>query len=206
MRRQHSTLAPGATCVIALLLTLGCRSTLRAPLASETSAAESVPGSRLDAVEAHERPHREDRFVWSKGFEAYEFRISEGAFDYEFTHCTGVGESARGAVKHVGQGRLVLAGEADLGERAQADSSSDPRRVFRLEREMYAVPWCDETFLVPASLMPDFCALVNAHGADAVKHADFPRRMRSVDDSPGAQISLHDLPNVSMQFMSHFVE
>ena len=78
--------------------------------------------------------------------------------------------------------------------------------MFRLEREMYAVPWCDETFLVPASLMPHFCALVNAHGADAVKRADFPRRMRSVDDSRGAQVSLNDLPNVPMEFMSQFVE
>jgi len=206
MRLHPAAQAFCATHIIVLLVAVACNSTRHGPVATEAAVAERVHGSPLDAVDARGRPRWEGRYVWSNGFEVYEFRISDGTFDYQFSHCTGIGESAHGAVEHVGHGRLVLAVEAHLGERAQRDSSSDPRRVFRFESEMYAVPWCEETFLVPASLMPDFCTLATAQGAQAVRHADYPRRVSSEDDSGRLRPELAGLPDVPPEFSRHSPE
>jgi hypothetical protein len=200
MRLQVAALAFGATRIIVLLVAVGCSSTMHAPLATEINAAESVHGSQLDAFAACGRPRWEGRYVWSNGFEAYEFRISEGRFRYEFSHCTGIGEFAHGAAEHVGEGRLVLAAEAHQSRRAPRGSGTDRRRVFRFESEMYAVPWCDETFLVPASLMREFCALVTAHGPQAVKRGDYPRRIHSEGDGGHLRPALSGLPDVPAEF------
>ena len=65
---------------------------------------------------------------------------------------------------------------------------------------MFSVPRGKETFLIPASLMQDFCALVTAHGPQAVDHADYLRRVGSEHEGLRRQPELAGLPVVPPEF------
>jgi len=99
--------------------------------------------------------------------------------------------------------RLTLAPRLHHNWREQRAREPGRRRDFSFERELYVVPWGTETFLVPASLMQEFCALATATGWNSMEYARYPRKRRGDGIALLGARDLVGLPDVPEQFRRH---
>lgn len=134
------------------------------------------------------------------GYDSHWFEIAEQGFIYEFRTCTGSMILARGSVTSKDGSLLVFEPEFCIDVLGPPEVRPDRRRDFRWEREMYSVVWDDERFLVPKSLMPDFCANVFGKEFLSIQFADNPRRLRPDETNTQRHPDLPGLPVVPEQF------
>jgi hypothetical protein len=201
MNRKLTALALGTLFVTALMTPLSCTAIKHVQLAAATDAAEAHRGAILDDLASGSQPSWAGRYVWSNGRERKQFDISATGFFYEYRHCTGIGELAYGNVDRVDRGRIVLEPRFHRDIREPRTETAGRRVDFHFEREMYAAPWGEETFLIPASLMPEFCALATAGGWNAMEYADYPRLVHSdAHYSLVRKLELSGLPKVPAEF------
>lgn len=136
----------------------------------------------------------------SNGFEHRVLDLSPRGFFYEYSHCTGTGELAYGEIASV-QGALIRLKPLFRVVADEPRAEEPTRRTdFRFEEELYSIPWGDERFLIPASLMPEFCSKAKAGGFHSMKYADYPYQVR-----PGVEFRRHapdveGLPTVPPEF------
>ena len=166
----------------------------------------------LDDISAGTQPSWAGTYAWSDGYVRHHLDLSVRGYFYEHSSCTGTILLSFGEVDAGADGLLTLSQRVQLDRRGwsrepplaeaveRTPSTVPTQKGYCFEPTMFSVPWGKETFLVPASLMQDFCALVTAHGPQAVKRADYPRRMRSEDDRGFAQPELTGLPDVPPEF------
>nr|WP_281720038.1 hypothetical protein [Nitrosomonas nitrosa] len=196
MLRKIAALAAGSLCAAVLLSPYACTTIEHAQLALGRDDAEAARAAILESLEADAQPNWAGRYGWANGYERKYFDISATEFSYKYDHCTGIGELAYGKVDRVENGRIVLKPRFHRDLREPRADAADRRADFHFECELYTVPWGEETFLIPASLMPEFCALATAVGWNAMKYADYPRKFSG--DYPvmyGAE-DLSGLPDV----------
>ena len=68
-----------------------------------------------------------------------------------------------------------------------------------MSTDLYSVPWGEQRVLVPAELMPQFCALAKADGGDDMRYADYPRKLRA-GEIGSERSTLEGLPTVPEEF------
>lgn len=166
----------------------------------------------LDDISAGTQPSWAGTYAWSNGYVRHHLHVSVRGYFYEHGSCTGTQLISFGEVDAGADGRLALSQRLQLDRRgwsqapplAETDertpSTVPMRRGHCLEPTMFSVPWGKETFLIPASLMQDFCALVTAHGPQALDHADYLRRVGSEHEGLRRQPELAGLPDVPPEF------
>lgn len=171
---------------------------------SKLSAARSDADEHRELVLAELANTREEwagSYAWSNGYERRKLDLAPCGFFYEYDHCTGTGDLAYGAVANVDDTRIRLKPtarvEIDVPERLEPTR----RAPFRFEDELYSIPWSGERFLVPASQMAEFCALAKAPRFNAMRYADYPRKMRD-GQARMWDLELHGLPEVPPEFRS----
>jgi len=157
----------------------------------------------LAGMEAGLHEDWEGSYAWSNGFESRVMDLNRRGFCYEYSHCTGTGELAYGRVASVEGSRVHL---AFLFRECVDESPRDGRANFRMDDELYSVPWAGERFLVPAVLMQEFCELALATGWDSMMYANYPRKIRSGEETSWfmRESVLGGLPEVPPEFR-HFL-
>lgn len=139
-------------------------------------------------------------YEWSNRYEHRVVNLGPRGFFYEYRHCTGTGELAYGDVTSVDGLRVHLKSRFRICLEEPRERESTRRSDFGWEDELYSIPWGDERFLVPASLMHEFCSMATATGFNSMKYADYPRKLRAEKASPWDRPELVGLPGVPPEF------
>jgi hypothetical protein len=184
----------------ALFLPLSCTQIKHAQLALARDESRAQRDALLADLAAREQPAWAGEYMHLTGRETEHFAVSSNAFWFEHRHCTGIGELAYGSVERVDGARLVLAPRFHREMREERVREPGGRREFQFERELYVVPWGAETFLVPASLMQEFCALATASSWNSMHYATYPRKRRGEELAFFGADNLVGLPDVPEQF------
>jgi hypothetical protein len=143
-------------------------------------------------------------YVWSGGYSSFQVELAPNGYFYESSSCTGIDDLAYGAIR-VQDAFVELRPRFRLGGGRESPNPEKGRRsYFRWEDRMYSIPWDGERFLVPASLMREFCEMVDAEGRESIEHASYPRkRRRGVDSSRSLDRELRGLPEVPAEFRQY---
>lgn len=197
---RRTVLVATAAALGALLSTTACMQIKLVQVELARDQAQARRDALLADLTAREQPPWAGEYVHASGRESERFAVTASAFWFEFSGCTGAGELAYGSVERVDGARLVLAPRFHRNLREAREHEPGRRRDFAFERELYVVPWGAETFLVPASLMEEFCALATASGSNAMQHANYPRKLRGEDVAFHGAKDLVGLPDVPAQF------
>lgn len=184
----------------ALVLSGACTQVKLAQLALARDASNARRDALLADLAAREQPPWAGEYLHSNGYEVEHFALSSNAFWFEHRHCTGIGEMAYGSVERVDGARLLLAPRFSRNLREERPEEPGRRRDFKFERELYVVPWGAETFLVPASMMEEFCALATATSWNSMSYANYPRKRRGEEVVFFGAENLVGLPDVPEQF------
>lgn len=132
--------------------------------------------------------------------------ISGERFIYELYSCCGSEVLVRGSVASKDGSLLVFDADFCIDTLDAPEVQAGKRRPFRWEREMYSVPWGDQRFLVPKSLMPEFCARVHDADWQGRFYVDHPRRLQSESEDRHDRPNLTGLPDVPPEFRRYLPE
>ena len=139
-------------------------------------------------------------YLDSNGYESRRLVLTPREFFYEFSHCTGTGELARGKVQSVDGALVRLAPTFHVRPDTPRDLGPDARSEFWFEPELYVVPWNAKRLIVPASKMPEFCRLAKAGSWSSMRYADYPRLRTGEDHRRSWDVSFEGLPQVPEEF------
>ncbi len=145
------------------------------------------------------------RYEHSNGYEGHDLVLAPRGFFYEASHCTGTAELGYGRIEGVDGMRVRLCFE----DRVVVDEPRvrrEDRLEFRMSDELWGVPWGSERFLVPADQMVEFCTHVKSGGYDAIRYADFPRRVEDGELAFSWSLELEGLPDVPAEFGPYLAE
>lgn len=167
----------------------------------ETPAAAEFKQQLLAGLTSANRRSWVGEYSNSNGYERRVVVLSPGGFFYEYSHCTGTGELSYGEVESVDGPHVRLTPRFQV--RSDSPRAPDPSRRsdFWFEPDLYVIKWSGEQFLVPASQMPEFCALAKAEKWQSMRYADYPRLKSEGDRQMGFWDSkLEGLPEVPAEF------
>jgi hypothetical protein len=147
-------------------------------------------------------------YVWSNGYESYEFDLAPRGFFFGYRQCVG-GDWIYGSVVRVDGSLIELRPREPLDRFGGAPESSKPERrsIEFWEERVYSIPWDGERFVVPECRMREFCELVKAEGWEAMKQARYPRKRRKgVDSWRPIDRELRGLPEVPAEFRQYLTQ
>jgi hypothetical protein len=124
--------------------------------------------------------------------------LSESAFFYEYSHCTGTGELAYGQVTGAEGARISL--RPVFRQVMDEPQWREGRSRFLFETELYSIHWDGARYLAPASLMAEFCRLTKATSWDSMRYADYPRKTDSGEERDWFNDLPSGLPEVPAEF------
>ena len=197
---RNNILVALASVLGALAFAAGCTQIKLAQVALARDASHARRDALLADLAAREQPPWAGEYLYTNGRETEHFALSSNAFWFEHRHCTGVGEMAYGSVERVDGARLLLAPRFSRNLREERPDEPGRRSDFKFERELYVVPWGAETFLVPASMMEEFCALATATSWNSMRYANYPRKRRGEEVVFFGAENLVGLPDVPEPF------
>ena len=138
-------------------------------------------------------------YAWHNGYEGRTFDLAPRGFVFEYRSCTGTGDLAYGDVTSVEGLRVHLSTRFRI-RRTDPRVRPGRRSDFELEPELFSVPWGEERFLVPASLMPEFCAMAKATGFNSMEYSNYPRKVRGGARPLRHYPKMEGLPEVPAEF------